>query len=319
MNHRFTLEPYKGVSSRYACPACGLKHMFVRYIDATTGAHLAPHVGRCNREVACGYHYKPKQFFAENPNSEILNPNGGNPKPEYLNPNGRNPKSEYLNPNSKFHKKSQSPITHSTLPFSTVLETMCCYADNHFVRFLNTRYPQPVVDAVVQRYCIGTHHYWDGGTVFWQIDAQGVVRTGKVMLYNPATGKRFRQPHSHIHWMHSIVGGEGFRLQQCLFGAHLLPGNTLPIAIAESEKTAILGSIHMPQYLWLAAGSLSNLTTEKCKHIGNRPITLFPDAGAIARWAAIAATLPHCTVDTRIEQLMNGCDGCDMADYWLAA
>jgi hypothetical protein len=304
MKHPFTLEPYKGTGTRYVCPQCGQKQMFVRYIDAATGAHLAPHVGRCNREVACGYHYKPKQYFAENPNLEILNSKGVNPKSEYLHPK---------------KKKPQSPITNSQLPFSTVQETMCCYGDNHFVRFLNTRYPQAVVDAVVQRYCIGTHHYWDGGTVFWQIDAQGVVRTGKVMLYNPATGKRFRQPHSHIHWMHSIVGGNDYRLKQCLFGEHLLPGNTLPIAIAESEKTAILGSIHMPQYLWLAAGSLSNLTTEKCKHIGNRPITLFPDAGAIARWSAIAATLPNCTVDTSIEQLMDGCNGCDMADYWLAA
>jgi rubredoxin len=62
-----TLEKYKGLGSRHTCPACGAKKVFVRYVDTETGRYLADHVGRCNRESNCGYHFKPKDYFAENP------------------------------------------------------------------------------------------------------------------------------------------------------------------------------------------------------------------------------------------------------------
>ena len=33
MNYRFTLEPYKGVSTRHTCPNCHRKSCFAKYID----------------------------------------------------------------------------------------------------------------------------------------------------------------------------------------------------------------------------------------------------------------------------------------------
>ena len=55
MNYRFTLEPYKGVSTRHTCPNCHRKSCFAKY------------VGRCNHEQKCGYNYTPKMYFDENP------------------------------------------------------------------------------------------------------------------------------------------------------------------------------------------------------------------------------------------------------------
>ena len=31
--YRYTLEKYRGLSTRYTCPQCGRKHTFTRYID----------------------------------------------------------------------------------------------------------------------------------------------------------------------------------------------------------------------------------------------------------------------------------------------
>ena len=65
--HRYILEPYKGLKTRYTCPNCQHKgKTFTCYIDTETSNHIAPTVGRCNRESNCGYHYKPKQYFEEN-------------------------------------------------------------------------------------------------------------------------------------------------------------------------------------------------------------------------------------------------------------
>ncbi len=60
------LETYRGTKSRYTCPACNSRHSFSRYIT-DGGDYLSDDVGRCDRESKCGYHYKPKEYFADNP------------------------------------------------------------------------------------------------------------------------------------------------------------------------------------------------------------------------------------------------------------
>ena len=60
------LEKYHGTKSRHTCPACNSKGVFVRYQNER-GEYVSFDVGRCNRESKCGYHYKPKQYFADNP------------------------------------------------------------------------------------------------------------------------------------------------------------------------------------------------------------------------------------------------------------
>ena len=66
--YRFTLERYRGISTRYTCPQCGRKHTFTRYIDTeNNNNYLSERVGKCNRLDKCGYHYTPKQYFTDNP------------------------------------------------------------------------------------------------------------------------------------------------------------------------------------------------------------------------------------------------------------
>ena len=66
--YRFTLERYRGISTRYTCPQCGRKHTFTRYIDTeNNNNYISDNVGKCNRLDKCGYHYTPKQYFTDNP------------------------------------------------------------------------------------------------------------------------------------------------------------------------------------------------------------------------------------------------------------
>ena len=66
--YRFTIERYRGLSTRYTCPQCGRKHTFTRYIDTeNNNQYLSERVGKCNRLDKCGYHYTPKQYFTDNP------------------------------------------------------------------------------------------------------------------------------------------------------------------------------------------------------------------------------------------------------------
>ena len=60
----YKLEPYKGPETRHVCPGCGRPKSFARYVDET-GNDLDEKVGRCNREVKCGYHYTPSEYFRD--------------------------------------------------------------------------------------------------------------------------------------------------------------------------------------------------------------------------------------------------------------
>src|SRR5690349_5721364 len=66
MRSQFVLEPYKGKNTRYTCPHCNKRNKFTRYINLETGEHVNELVGKCDREIKCGYHYSPKDFFNDN-------------------------------------------------------------------------------------------------------------------------------------------------------------------------------------------------------------------------------------------------------------
>ena len=81
------------------------------------------------------------------------------------------------------------------------------------------------------------------------------------MLYDPISGKRIKKPYNHISWVHSSLKDSTFNLQQCFFGEHILQDEPLkPVAIVESEKTAIVASLYLPKFIWLAVGSINNLS-----------------------------------------------------------
>ncbi len=303
--YRYILEPYNGMNSRYHCPNCQHRDKtFSRYIDTETGEHVCPTVGRCNRESNCGYHLTPKQYFHNNSISfdKTLFP---------------------VSIPLKSRKQETQPKQASFIPIEVFKANLKSYETNHFIQYLIKLFGVEVAGELVSRYFIGTSNHWPGATVFWQIDTGGKIRTGKIMLYDPDTGKRIKEPFSHINWIHSILKQPDFELKQCLFGEHLLIDEKKPVAIVESEKTAVIASVYLPRFIWLAAGSLTNLNAEKCCVLNGRTVILFPDLNGYDKWGNKAKELAHIAsfqVFDLLERKATESEkkqGWDLADYLI--
>ena len=176
-------------------------------------------------------------------------------------------------------------------------------------------------EKLISKYFIGTSKYWKGACVFWQIDIEGNIRTGKIMLYNLSTGNRIKKPYDYIAWEHNAIKQPEYNLKQCLFGEHLLKDKTKPVAIVESEKTAIIASIYFPKLIWVAVGSLNNLNAERCKILKGRNVILYPDSNGFQIWSDKANELSYITnfvVSNLLECKAHKTDkinGLDIADY----
>lgn len=299
-NFRYILEPYKGISSRYVCPECKQRNKtFALYIDTETGQHINSNVGRCNRETSCGYHYSPKQYFTDN---------------------------NISNDRSNFQLRVKPKVIEVKPNFiepELLKASLQNYDANNFIIYLNSLFGKEITNGLISKYFIGTSKYWNNATVFWQIDTKGKIRTGKIMLYNNTTGKRVKEPHSFIQWIHSALKLENFQLRQSLFGEHLITDNQKTIALCESEKTAIIASVYFPKFVWLACGQLQGLTIDKCKILEGRKVILYPDLKAFDKWSSKADELSHIakfTVSNLLERKATDTEkqqGFDLADYLI--
>jgi len=309
--YRFTLEKYKTPSSRHTCPVCNNKRCFTYYIDTHTGQILDEKVGRCNREDKCSYHYTPKEYFADNPLKRIRNESSE--------------RSFITISTKRIIPKVQAPIEKTSfIPKEVFIKSLQHYSRNKFTVWLSSLFGYKITDRLIRQFCIGTSKYWPGATVFWQIDSHLQIRTGKVMLYNNQTGKRIKEPSNHIHWVHSMINKSDYQLCQCLFGEHQLHGKTkMKVGIVESEKTAIIASVYIPEYVWLATGSSANLNKINPKVLSGHKITLFPDLKVYDRWNGFAKSLAaSCKIkvsdllenNATAEQRTNGLD---LADYLI--
>ncbi len=322
----YTLEPYKYPSSRHTCPSCGAKRQFARYINTESHEYLADHVGRCNREQNCSYHYTPKQYFLDHPENDIFCQAERSRSPVTISvvkaqiPKSSNPQ---INPLSHCQIAT---LSHSLIPDSTFQNSLSNYKHNHLITFLKSIFDDSTVTHLINNYLIGTSKNWPGSTVFWQIDTHGNIRDGKIMLYDPATGHRVKQPYNHITWAHSALKLKDYNLQQCFFGEHLLKLHPkLPVSIVESEKTAIIASVYFPQFIWLATGGKHGCkwtTPQVFNVLKTRHITLWPDIKAYDDWKLKAGELSksglQVTISDLLEQVATAPEreaGLDIADY----
>lgn len=305
--YKFILEPYRGMHTRFHCPYCNHKdRRFTRYINAETGEHLADHVGKCERVDSCGVHYKPKQYFEENNFSIDLFKEM---------------------PKVKLKKIVESQLKPFTIISPELIKSsLKNYESNNFVKYLIEFFGIEIFNQLVCRYFIGTSKHWKGASIFWQVDSKGNVRTGKIMLYNSSNGKRVKEPYNHINWVHKLIKQPEFILKQCFFGEHLINANgnqKKTIAIVESEKTAVIASVYLPQFIWLAVGSLTNLNVEKCSILKGRTIILFPDLNGFEKWSIKAKELSHIskfTISDLLEwnaTVAERKQGLDLADYLI--
>jgi len=84
--------------------------------------------------------------------------------------------------------QSQPPSFINKTLFNNSLSN---YNSNNFIKYLDTIFDKETVNRSIIIYKIGTSSRYSGGTtIFWQIDMQGNIRTGKLIKYNAITGKR---------------------------------------------------------------------------------------------------------------------------------
>jgi hypothetical protein len=119
------------------------------------------------------------------------------------------------------------------------------------------------MEHAARRYRLGRSR--SGRTIFWMIDERGIVRDGHIGDSWASLMLKAREPALLRNWHAS----------HCLFGMHLL-GMEGPVAIVESERTAVIMSELCPQCLWMAPGLLSDLTPDSLLPLGRHRITLFP-------------------------------------------
>ena len=194
------------------------------------------------------------------------------------------------------HSHSTPPTKH----IDYIPEWVWEYSRSHgttsdHMAWLERLFGHDEAERIDQLYGVGTTK--EGHTIFWQRDIEGHLRTGKIMAYDPTTGHRLKGPKS-IGWVHSELKRVGkldasWELGQCLYGEHLLAERpTATVALVEAYKTAHVGAILMPDYVWLATDSLSGLGEERLAALKGRNLLLYPDEGkGYAIWSEKMATI----------------------------
>lgn len=245
------------------CPHCHRKHCFVRYVDTQNNCQYVDDcVGRCDHEQSCGYHYKPSEFYHDNPWKD--NTTAAIPQCK------KEPERPLIPIPSEYFMKSMSPKSTFWQWFTTD-----CLQKAGFT--------QDDADRVFHDYGIGATKTED--VIFWQVDEQWRIRSGHVMHYNSEGHREGYQGWVHARLIQQGLLPKDFRLQQCFFGQHLLavrPDDT--VCIVESEKTALIMAALKPEYVWLATSGSSGLTAEKCDCLKGRRVVLFPDSGCLEKW-----------------------------------
>lgn len=276
--YKWTLR--KG-GSKMVCPSCGRK-TFVPYVSATDGKTLAgAEYGRCDRENHCGY--------LRYPGSDVTAPEGSVKAPEP--------------PSTPLRFKAS---VLAALDGRSKLHT---YAERFGVG----------ATMAMRAYKVGS--YGRDWTAFCQIDTAGEIHAVKLIPYG-VDGHR-RKDMTPVRWGHkdkslqSYCDGE--RLEQVAFGEHLLrlrPSS--PVAVVESEKTAVMMSALFPQAVWLAVGGSQNLyrigsRLNTLKEMEGRKVIAYPDKGMSLPWQQTCGILGW---ECRDEAVRRGELGCDIWDIY---
>jgi len=267
-NYRYQLETPRVTGRRqhkFACPHCGRKKCFVRYVDTHHECrYVADDVGKCDHQHSCGYHYKPADYYHDN---------------QWATEQKDTPTSSHCTPTPlpPFSPLPMDYVHSSHSPHSVFWQW---YAGTLAQR-LSVSAEQ--LQQIYNDYLIGATRR--GCVIFWQIDCQGQVHGGHIMQYR-ADGHR----DGFQSWTHASLIAKGllppsWQLYQCLFGEHLLLQRPeAHVCLVESEKTALVMAACQPEYLWLATAGSGGLSAEKVQCLQGRRVTIFPDSGCYEKW-----------------------------------
>ena len=298
MEYKYHLQKYDGPGTRHECPKCHYQGEFTLYVDENNNP-IHPTVGRCNRESKCGYHFTPRQYYKENNQNFIKQHHSPTPPPPLIMPD--------------------------FIPKKLVLDSLSF--DNNLCEYLCGLFPTDMIQRAWGLYAIGATKY--GGAIYWQIDTNQKVRTGKVINYNPDTGHRVKEKGCfmiHTICMKQGIISQSFNMIQCLFGEHLLskyPSKS--VALVEAEKTALIASMVFDDYVWVAVGGKKQLSYDRVKTLEGRRVTVFPDGDAFKEWTDKVRELRTRGLNMRVSDIIERtatpqqkASGIDIADLIIS-
>lgn len=295
--YKYHLQPYAGRSTRHKCPKCGRGQSFSYYID-DNGWNPGPQYGRCNH-TGCGYLLYPSHITAP---------------------------AAVAAPSPNLATEKQPPIYYTR---ANVAAYRPAAMNNALCRYLCTR----LTDMnrffdVLRQYCIGSV---EDGIIFWQIDEHFTIHRGKVMWYRP-DGHRLKltRPDGseygkvQMMWKYIPNHHRDRDPEMCYFGQHLatLYPNK-PLALVESEKTALVMSYYYPNFIWVSTLSLANFQAYRLTSLKDRktPIIIFPDFDGYDQWHTKALAIKDLMPDSLIFVddfiLSHGSEKDDLADIFL--
>ena len=141
--------------------------------------------------------------------------------------------------------------------------------ENNLLQYLRKTYGDTKTEDAKETYALGTNN--DGGIIFWSINSNLKVQKAKIAYYD-TNGKRtnkFKVPYKNE---------DGYF--NCLFGEHLIYDKIKTkktVVLTESEKTAIIGYILFPKYVWVAYGGINGLTENKVSSLIGHNVLIIPD------------------------------------------
>lgn len=301
-------------SRKYICPRCGRKS-FNLYLDGT-GQPLSDEVGLCDRKDKCNWHYTPRQYLQDRKQLNTSTPRFKTPD----------------------HNPRPISIPPDFIPPQTFSSTLRRYDNNSLMIFLHSTFDRIIgrqaVDRVAVELAVGTSKQFGGSPIYWQVDENGRIRTGKIMGYNPYTGKRIKEPKPQLRWVHSFMKERypDFRFQQCYFGSHRVVSAERKfkalstdkvmkpiIGLFESEKAVLIVSMAL---VWgnmehllipISCGGCEgfNPTDEKKRDLydgirvlKNREVVIFPDEGKYGEWKRKAKGLEGYSAKVSVSTVM---------------
>lgn len=155
------------------------------------------------------------------------------------------------------------------------------------------------LERVLEAYLVGHSDNLGGATIFWQVDEQARVRTGKIMWFYPPEHPKYghRDKSRNPTWVtkrminKGLINEEKQEVVRCLFGLHLIHAqgyHSNTVNIVESEKTAIIMTIACggASGLWMATGGLQFLKRDYIQTLINLgfSVVLHPDHDGDEKW-----------------------------------
>jgi hypothetical protein len=251
---------------RTDCPFCFKKGKYSAFINTKTG-ELAPlEYGMCS---SCRESRRPPDNYIIGESTYEDNANFGYYEADTVS----------INLINQYHKEKS-------------------YVRNNFINGLERRFGKGPVKRVVDQFKLG--RFADSGILFPYLYTDTHVCTGKIMFYDDdlhriKEGKKQYPQYLHNlnyktdgYWRYDFneydIDENGneyiipFKLKLCLFGHHQVVNDKLrTICLVESEKTAVIMSIVLPEFIWLASGGKTMIQDYKFLYFTGRKCLVFPD------------------------------------------